>query len=42
MKQTFFGVLTAGLMACGGAHAEDILFGSTSASSSHYVSHPGR
>lgn len=36
MKHTFFGVLTAGLMACGGAYAEDILFGSTSASSSHY------
>ncbi|WP_294610213.1 TAXI family TRAP transporter solute-binding subunit [uncultured Roseovarius sp.] len=36
MKHTFIGVLTAGLMACGGAYAEDILFGSTSASSSHY------
>ena len=29
-------ILAAGLLAAGGVHAEDLLFGSTSASSSHY------
>ncbi|MBN9886227.1 TAXI family TRAP transporter solute-binding subunit [Salipiger abyssi] len=37
MKHAIAGtILSAGLIAAGGAHAEDILFGSTSASSSHY------
>lgn len=36
MKHTIFAALGALLLTSGGAHAEDILFGSTSASSSHY------
>ncbi|TMV08356.1 TAXI family TRAP transporter solute-binding subunit [Arenibacterium halophilum] len=36
MKTRLFGALSAALLTCTAAQAEDILFGSTSASSSHY------